>query len=206
MVGNEKSAHATKTNRGEITIALKTSAPSPVTAIANSSTVHEAPKAPRARSKSNRNVAKRARETGETPPNAQQPSKKNRQRKNKSKNPLPIQNADKKGNTKAPVPPVEATPQSFGSGAGVNATSQPNVDLTKKSEKSVPPENPKSQLIGTGLAEAESEKQPQSNTDSDNVAGNESQDQGTYAAVASNLCAAVIDQRGSGSMTLLDQK
>lgn len=215
VMGNEKSVPEAKTNRGEITIALKPSTSGQCTATSTNSTEALVPTEPRARSKAERNAAKRAREAGETPPNAQQPNKKNRQRKNKSKqNPLPIQivvskkqpNDDKKGNTKAPVPPVKAIPQSSGSGAGVNTSSHPTVDLTKKSNKPVPPEISKPQLIGSGLADVQSEKQPQSILESDSAVENEPHDRETYAEVANNLCAAVIDQRGSGSMTLFDQK
>lgn len=217
--GNGKPNSKANNNRNEATVALKPGASSTTTGDST-----ERRGQGRSRNKTRRNQAKmgeskeaqtipgkRGRESGETPPNAAQPPKKNRHRKNKES---PLANrltgiannpsvASGSG-AQPPATPAAHVPQSIGAGGSATA-GQPNVEQVASSLQTVPPEGENSQSIGSNAA-ADASILPQRSSEDDSNAELDGQMTETYASVASNLCVAVIDQRSSDSMVLLDQK
>lgn len=222
-----------KTSRGELTIALKPSALSSGQLVTPAGTANDESARSRSRSRNRRNAVKqkslarqtgtgneglstpgkRGREAGETPPSASQPGKKNRNRRNKRKTPLPSgssvdnvsqQNVCATATVAAPVPPASATLQSSGTGDAANDSSIPIVAQSGVSSNLVNADANLHEPSASMTQKVQQSEQPVSGA-VQNVEENP-QGRSSYAEVASNLCAAIIDQRGSGSMTLLDQK
>lgn len=221
VTDNEKSKSISKINRSETTIALIQSAStSQQTVSSNDNAVDKGVRnRSRERSKRQRNAAKqlakvrqtdtgndssstpgkRGRDSGETPPSVTHP-KKNRRRNKKKGNFQLVQDPNVDNNSQqtvcsnasaaAPVPPASATLQSSGSGAAASIVSTPTAAT-----------------VGNPSSDCQPKQQTEHNV-IDNVPSIEQDTQGqqSYAEVANNLCVAVIDQRGSGTMTLLDQK
>lgn len=131
---------------------------------------------------------KRGRESGGTPPSAQQPSKIGKQgdlKTNKSHKPAVTSNE-----TKVSATPVQQTEQSFGAkNDGEFSGSQSNV--------SAPPAT-KSQLPGTDSNQIE-------HMDTFDTVNTEN-DTETFASVVNNLCVAIVDRRSNDSILLMDQK
>lgn len=222
IVGGAMARPATGGKQSEITVALSSNV-----STASSAAVQTSPKRARSRSKAVRNHAKnaqkqqvdqlasnssqkRSRESGETPPSVNRPTKKNKPRRNKNK----AMSADSKpagqnaatGNfTKASVPPVSKSTllQSLGSVAGETPGPQPTV------AKSVIPDNPAfvaaSQQPSDAGVTNEPTMQSQSSLDGQVDVVEPENDQGSYALAVKPLIA-IIDQRSRGNMTLMDQQ
>lgn len=222
-----------KNSRGELTMAIKVSAPG------SSTNAYDQvqPKASRYRKQSNRPAArnasnqnanqnadqnetdlqsdaskKRSRAAGETPPSAQQQKKKNRRSRKKGGGQFPNvgQNDQStvvhRNETPTSVPPGSAKTQLSGPVAGGSSNEQPTVGSGDRKLHEVPPVS-KAQLIGPKRNPDPAHQPKQSNTETINVEESDQEEDDTYASVtSSDLCVAVIDLRGSEEMTLMDQQ
>lgn len=131
---------------------------------------------------------KRGRESGDTPPSAQQPNKFGK--KSELIKQKIHKNAVTSNETKVSATPVQHNEQSIGAkNNGEFSGLQSNV--------SVPPAT-EPQLSGTEPNTVEQ----MDTLDKDDIVN----DTETFASVVNNLCVAIVDQRSKDSITLMDQK
>lgn len=189
---SEKLERSNKISRGEGSATNQSTSKTVDEASCNTA-VKKVQKTVRARNNAQRNAAKgnnlylqdqitpkRARIPGETPPSSSQPTKKKKNRKPKKKG------QESKGT--------------------VDNQSQPNVQHGHDTVASVPPGVETPQSIGPDAAVTTNVEPIDVDALDDPNGENDTRDHESYADVASNLCTAIIDQRGPNSMTLLDQK
>lgn len=137
---------------------------------------------------------KRGRESGGTPPSANQPNKKG----TAVVPPASSSNKQSTGSTKKRNKKKKKT-------NALNSSLQQNADPKARTESKVPPSASQPTLFGSEN-QTEASNQPIASTSKDAAANDQvMQVDDTYASVAKHLCLAVIDQRKQGQMILMDQ-